>query len=64
METVSETPAQIRWYVKESRSLGSWPPPQKLQQLWVITIYEDGEPIGTREEWRDVPTEIVPIAKQ
>lgn len=27
----------------------------KLQQAWQITEYMDGDAVGTRTEWRDVP---------
>ena len=28
-----------------------------LQQAWLVTDFRNGEPIGQRTEWRDVPTE-------
>jgi len=35
-----------------------WSKDGKLQQRFVITDYVGSSPAGTRQEWRDVPTEL------
>lgn len=47
----TECGGQVRW-VPLSMLQGHR---RRLQQLWIITDYEDGKPVRRRREWRDVP---------
>lgn len=33
-----------------------WTKDGRLQQLWVIKLYDGGQQVGAEREWRDVPT--------
>jgi hypothetical protein len=43
----SATPHELRFTVKDGKRI--------LQQRWRIITYMHGTPIGSAEEWRDVP---------